>query len=72
MIFGFVRNIQPLLPIKFLHIIPINIIYIILAIFIDLSDEFNPNLCGRNIKISNNNKKITGGKGFSTCYMEKK
>ena len=30
--------------------------------------EFDPNLCGDTMKLSNNNKSITGGRELQTCY----
>ena len=34
----------------------------------EFKDEFNPNLCGKLILLSSNNKQIIGGKEWNTCY----
>ena len=66
-VFGYIRNEQQ----NLFNIIPKNISLIILAFYVYFSDEFNPNLCGDGMKISNNNKIITGGKKWRTCYGKK-
>ena len=61
-VFGYIRHIISL------HLIPKVIIYIILAFYIQLLDEFNPKLCGSTIQISIDNKRIMGGTKWNTVY----
>ena len=70
-VFGFTRNQQKLSSNPLFNNIPRNVNLTILAFYVGLSDEFDPNLCGKNIKLSNNNKKIIGGTGWNTCYGKK-
>ena len=62
----FIRNIQQNLN----NIIPKNISLIILTFYAHFSDESDPKLCGYGMKISCNNKIITGYTKWRTWYCK--
>ena len=57
-VFGYTRITQK--NSNLVNIIPKSISLIILALSINFSDEFDANLCDDILKLSNNNKSITG------------
>ena len=57
-VFGYVRNVQQLLTKQISKSIPKHVTLIIIAFYVDLYDEFNPNLCGKGMIISNDNKTV--------------
>ena len=62
--FGYIRNSQEIL----FNIISKNISLIILAfVYEEFSDEFDPELCGDDVQLSNNNKRISNIYSY-TCY----
>ena len=67
-VFGYIRNIQQFLLKNTFINIPRNVSIIILAFYAEFSDEFDKKLCGKGIKISNDNKQISGAPKWRTCY----
>ena len=71
-VIGFVKTVQNKNDALFL-IVPLDIIGIILLFWFDGSDEFDPSLCGKNLKITNNNKRLSRPRRgpLQTCYGKK-
>ena len=69
-IYGYIRKAQNDDNIS--QIIPKLITLIILAFYVDPPDEFNPELCGKLIKISNDNTTITKHSGSTNTVYGKK
>ena len=72
-VFGYIRQQQT--EYSSSTIIPQLVIVIILAFYLDDTDEFDEKYCGKYISISNNNKTITYHRkkywGSNTCYGKK-
>ena len=74
LIFGFIREIQTKYFANYhetFYIIPTLIIHLCLLFYYYKNDEFDPNLCGKYIILSNKNRIIThtqNGDGSSTVY----